>query len=391
MKHHSTLALAFIALTTLVIVAPRSTSAQSALTYTVTDLGKGVTPHAVNDSGQVVGSSLSGPFLWTPSIPNGTTGSFTILAPVNTNSKSEAINARGQVIGTFDTGSKDASGYAIYHAFVWNPSVSNGTAGAFTDLNSTLPAGSGWTLTRAHDINNAGQIVGEGTYTDPQTGLIYSGIDFGWERDAAGNVRVTRLDLGPSDNENPSALNNLTPPQVVGAVNTSTLTSAFICQANMPRISLGQLGEGFTQANKINDGGQVVGISSAKAFLWTPGATNGVPSNPQMQSLQPTSGVQQSKAFSINNSGLVVGVGVYSSNVAYFGFVWDSVNGWRDLNNLSGKPANWQLQFARNCNNRTVNGVAAAQIVASGSVTVTTTVKNKKTTSQEAHGFLMTP
>ncbi len=163
----------------------------------------------------------------------------------------------------------------------------------------------------------------------------------------------------------------------------------------MPRISLGQLGAGFTQAYKINDGGQVVGISGAKAFLWTPGGTNGVLSNPQMQSLQPASGVQQSKAFSINNSGLVVGMGIYSSTTEYFGFAWDSASGWRDLNSVSNKPANCQLQIARGCNNRTLNGVPAAQIVVSGYVTVTKTtiVRNKKTTTttQEQHGFLLTP
>ncbi len=208
-RRSNTLTLAVAALTALALAAtPRPASAQTATTYTVTDLGKGVTPYAVNDSGQVVGQNpgSGGFFLWTPSVANGSSGNFTIVAAGVVVRPKVIINATGQVVGQFDTGLKDASGYAIYHPFLWTPDAPNGTTGTFTDLNNTLSAGSGWTLTQPHDINNAGKIVGNGTYTDPQTGVTYSGIVFGWERDAAGNVRVTRIDLGPSDNENPSAL-----------------------------------------------------------------------------------------------------------------------------------------------------------------------------------------
>ena len=392
-----TLTGAFVAVTALGGFAPWPAFAQTVPVYAVADLGKGVTPYAVNDLGQVVGqSSSSSCFLWTPSVANGASGTFTYIAPGIVIRPKAIINAAGKIVGTFDTGVKNAAGYPIYHPFLWTPDVPNGTVGTFADLNNTVPAGSGWTLTQGHDINNAGKIVGTGTYVDPQTGATYSDVDFGWERDAAGIVTVTRLDLGPSDNENPSALNNLNPPQVAGSVKaSSTSTSAFVCQANMPRIALGQLGAGPTQAYKINDGGQVVGVSSTMAFLWTPGGTNGVLANPQMQNLQPASGVQQSKAFSVNNSGLVVGGAIYSSNTEYFGFSWNSAYGWYDLNSVSTRPANCQLQIARGCNNRTVNGLPAAQIVVSGYVKVTTTtiVRNKTTTTttNEAHGFLLTP
>ena len=269
--------------------------------------------------------------------------------------------------------------------------MANGDAGTFTDLNETLAADSGWSLTSARDINDAGQITGEGTYTSPD-GTIRSEVDYLWELDAERFGKVTYVPMGPSDNENPSSLNNLAPPQVVGSIGGES----FIWQASAAGLTpLGHLGMASTQAWAINDLGQVVGISDISAFLWTPGGTDGVASNPQMRNLHPATGVQTSKAFDINNSGLVVGVGIYSPNGAYFGFSWERTTGWRDLNKVSIKPANWQLQFARGCNDRTVNGLPSAQIISSGYIAVTTTVivrkKKTTTTKNEPHGFLLTP
>jgi probable HAF family extracellular repeat protein len=60
------------------------------------------------------------------------------------------INAAGQVVGT----AKNSSGKD--RAFLWQ----NGT---MTDLNTLLPANSGWELTAAFGINTSGAIVGTGT------------------------------------------------------------------------------------------------------------------------------------------------------------------------------------------------------------------------------------
>ena len=60
-----------------------------------------------------------------------------------------AINDSGVVVG-------QSTFKSTYHAFVYS-------SGKMKDLNSMIPAGSGWELTEANGINAAGQIVGMGT------------------------------------------------------------------------------------------------------------------------------------------------------------------------------------------------------------------------------------
>jgi probable HAF family extracellular repeat protein len=151
----------------------------------------------INDSGQVVGGAQEGsenfrPFRW----QNGT---MTDLGTLGGSSKSpfhrgNAINASGDVVGmsvaaggadhafywdgsmadlgvlsggttsfaagindsNVVVGSSNVTGGA-FHAFVWN------STNGMRDLNDLIPGGSGWTLTRALDVNNDGSIVGWGT------------------------------------------------------------------------------------------------------------------------------------------------------------------------------------------------------------------------------------
>ncbi len=81
------------------------------------------------------------------------------------------INNQNQVVGTFMSGNyKDWGG--ISHAFL--ASLTPGALGyGGLDLNSLLPANSGWILTSATGINDAGQIVGYGI--DPSG--VYSGYE----------------------------------------------------------------------------------------------------------------------------------------------------------------------------------------------------------------------
>ena len=106
---------------------------------------------SVNATGQVVGwSAIAGEyahaFLWQ-------NGAMADLGTLGGNSSLAVdINAAGQVVGWATTAGGDG------HAFLWQQN------GGMIDLNSLLPSGSGWVLEGASGINDAGQIVGTGSY-----------------------------------------------------------------------------------------------------------------------------------------------------------------------------------------------------------------------------------
>jgi probable HAF family extracellular repeat protein len=72
--------------------------------------------------------------------------------PGYTSSEAMGVNSCGQVVGEADAGS-------VAHAFLYRD-------GAMVDLNDLIPEGSGWVLTHATGINDAEQIVGQGTNPD---------------------------------------------------------------------------------------------------------------------------------------------------------------------------------------------------------------------------------
>jgi probable HAF family extracellular repeat protein len=119
----------------------------------------------INDHGQVVGSSSTEPgkpwfapgahaFLW----ENGRMIDLGVL-PGFGSSFGAGLNNRGQVTGHTGTGGPSERG------FVWE-------AGVMTDLNSLLPANSGWTLTFVPGINNAGQIIGGGLFNGQEQAFL---------------------------------------------------------------------------------------------------------------------------------------------------------------------------------------------------------------------------
>ena len=134
--------------------------------------------NGVNDRGQVAGWSATTPVspegspvhavIWTSGA--GITDLGTL--PGDTSSSALKINFFGQVIGS--------SGKSLYvfpfeqslpfevtgRPFVWSKST------GIKDLNSLIPANSGWVLTSANDINFWGQIVGSGTRNGKTHGFL---------------------------------------------------------------------------------------------------------------------------------------------------------------------------------------------------------------------------
>ena len=112
------------------------------------------TAWAINNKGQVVGdyysqdTSDARPALW----QNGTMISLG-MATGWTAAVPHAINNSGQVVGYAQSNYSTATETAV----LWQN-------GAPIDLNTLLPAGSGWVLKIATGINDQGQIVGLGTY-----------------------------------------------------------------------------------------------------------------------------------------------------------------------------------------------------------------------------------
>ena len=115
--------------------------------------------NAVNDEGLVVGSADT------------TTGTDAFLYAYGkmidlgnlggSSASANAINGNGVVVGTSNT-----TGDADTHAFIWTRRK------GLRDLNSLIPASSGWDLQTASSINDQGRIVGTGVYNDPVNGPV---------------------------------------------------------------------------------------------------------------------------------------------------------------------------------------------------------------------------
>ena len=109
---------------------------------------------SINASGQVVGD---GGFLWTPSTPNGTSGSTT---PLGAGTVPFGINDSGQVTTVGGT-AINASGQIVGGEHCCTPFLYSD--GATTNLNTLIDPSSGWVLETANSINDSGWITGKGT------------------------------------------------------------------------------------------------------------------------------------------------------------------------------------------------------------------------------------
>ncbi len=108
--------------------------------------------YAINNAGKIVGTSSSlsidtHAFLFTDGA--GMTDLGTLGGYV---SSAFALDTAGNVVGA----AQDGAG--VMHAFVWSATL------GMRDLNECVPVNSGWVLNEARGINDAGVIVGSGTF-----------------------------------------------------------------------------------------------------------------------------------------------------------------------------------------------------------------------------------
>src|SRR5712671_4580700 len=123
-----------------------ASSTYAAATYTLTDLGilsgcgDSSSVGGINSFGQVVGYSSSSncqrPFLWSPTSANATSGSMVAIGGLPAGDHMGAalgINDFGQVVG------QGFVPYAGWKPFLWTPSTPNGVSGSTSDLGGSGP------------------------------------------------------------------------------------------------------------------------------------------------------------------------------------------------------------------------------------------------------------
>jgi probable HAF family extracellular repeat protein len=312
--------------------------------YIITDLGSlggaTITPAAVNDVGQVVGTATlpdasERAFFW----ENGTLvnlGTF----PGYPSSKAFSINNSGQVVGTCPTGTiypppgpGPAGGkYPTSHAFIWKDGIMEhlGTANI---SDSHTP----------NCINDSGIVVGAAqTVWHPEAGQIwYSAIQ--WEN---GNLYILPGGEGSSLGSGTHAIAVNSAGLVVGSGGRSSdpngLFHAYLWEGGNLTDMNTLVPEGspwfLREAVGVNSRRQIIGngaaTGSSGAFIWEEGIIT------DLGSPFP-SGLSESRG--INAAGAVVGR--TTDGVVWRAFVWR--DGWiADLNDLIPLGSGWVLEVA---------------------------------------------
>ncbi len=302
--------------------------------YQLTDLGTlggfgEAYAHGINERGQVVGDSPaadgnSHAFLWTPNSPAGVMSDLGIPAG-SSFSTARDINDAGVI-----------AGYTNHSALIWDGQM------------NVLPPLPGQTASRAFSINNEGDVVGWSGTT------YYTGGNAVMWRRQAPPIQLGTVGTKPTVAR---AVNDS--GTIVGMVGIPIVGQASYWAGAYP-VEIGDLDNNGSDPRDINNQGQVVGVSHIRDGQW-------LLSHPFLH--RPTGSVQDlgtmgcgpneksyGWATAINNQAQVVGIQGCVNTGTFLGpqtaAVWDSSNGWRDLQNLIPANTGWELAYATGINDR---------------------------------------
>ncbi len=265
-------------------------------------------------------------------------GRFQMLPPLSPGSGGAAVklNDQGQAVGWSDTTGGNT------HAVIWNQD------GTVHDL-GTLP---GFDNSRAQAINNKGQVVGyayNNTVGADASLLENAAHAFVWEAGRMHDLGV----LPGCTSSRAYAINDA--GQVAGWVLTAgNRTHAMVWKSGVMH-DIGTFSDGgVSVANAINNAGQVVGSAdhsggTVTAFLWQNGVIHDLGALPNLGALPKD---VYCRALGINDAGQVIGESRPDNNIAVPGgrpFLWDGPHGMRDLVPMLTLNAAQKKAMAHSC------------------------------------------
>ncbi|MCD4681765.1 MAG: DUF3466 family protein, partial [Bacteroidales bacterium] len=312
--------------------------------YSITDMGAinndNSMAYAINDKGQVVGSSGVGTdghaFIWED-------GTLTDIGAVGGGLGAADINDAGIVVGHSD------SKGLINGAFVWEDNQVNALG--------TLPSGQ-WSY--AFGINETGTIVGKSNLISGSTSYYHA---VQWENGYM-------IDLGTIENQtdyiHSSQANAINDNGVVAGFSFGTPDGsdwgvyAVVWEDGSIK-NLSTLGNG-SQANDINNAGQIVG--SISYLVDGGGGTSynhaGLWENGSIIDLGTLQDGIRSNAFGINEKGQIVGKSTMTSSLSdqsYHAILWIDGETF-NLNDLVDSSLGWELSEAVDINEKSqISGI----------------------------------
>ena len=274
----------------------------------------------INDPGQIVGltnmpSAGDRAYVWTPTTPNGTTGVMVSIGVLGTgwSSQGNGINNAGQVVGWSYWTNDPTDGHDNeQHAFLWTPAVPNGSTGAMVDL-GTL----GGPSSTAMAISADGKVAG---WSDTADGAIHAFLwTPGGTAGPPSNPQMQDLGTLPGGLQSLAyGVNSF--GQVSGSSFDAGSPLGFLWtpggtagSADNPQMQdLGSLGGGVTLATGLTETGAVTGATvlsgnaGTHAFLWIPEEPNATVGAMVDAGVLSGSGAV---AYSINMFGQIAGYG----------------------------------------------------------------------------------